>query len=169
MAQYLCTVKSCFTIPGRAFIPKPEVGPTCNQAYVEFDYIHKHTHTHTSTHMDIKHTCTIHLLATLQHNHSNRLISSPVLSPSPLFLVFPLPSRDSLQGAPTAWLHQTTALNQCFFRSVFAVVTSSLGVMMPVGYLRCGAITLCVNERPVPFWVLSALWVLVSLLSPWPC
>ena len=27
MAQYLCTVKSCFTIPGRAFIPKPEVGP----------------------------------------------------------------------------------------------------------------------------------------------
>ncbi|KAL0969265.1 hypothetical protein UPYG_G00224710 [Umbra pygmaea] len=25
MAQYLCTVKSCFTIPGRAFIPKPEV------------------------------------------------------------------------------------------------------------------------------------------------
>ncbi|KAG9336109.1 hypothetical protein JZ751_002456, partial [Albula glossodonta] len=27
MAQYLCTVKSCFTIPGRAFIPKPQVGP----------------------------------------------------------------------------------------------------------------------------------------------
>ncbi|XP_038865411.1 dimethyladenosine transferase 1, mitochondrial-like [Salvelinus namaycush] len=25
MAQYLCAVKSCFTIPGRAFIPKPEV------------------------------------------------------------------------------------------------------------------------------------------------
>ncbi|XP_056152105.1 dimethyladenosine transferase 1, mitochondrial [Lampris incognitus] len=25
MAQYLCTVHSCFTIPGRAFIPKPEV------------------------------------------------------------------------------------------------------------------------------------------------
>lgn len=26
MAQYLCTVHSCFTIPGRAFVPKPEVG-----------------------------------------------------------------------------------------------------------------------------------------------
>ncbi|XP_071761923.1 dimethyladenosine transferase 1, mitochondrial [Centroberyx gerrardi] len=25
MAQYLCTVRSCFTIPGRAFVPKPEV------------------------------------------------------------------------------------------------------------------------------------------------
>ncbi|XP_030641973.1 dimethyladenosine transferase 1, mitochondrial [Chanos chanos] len=25
MAQYLCNVKSCFTIPGRAFVPKPEV------------------------------------------------------------------------------------------------------------------------------------------------
>ncbi|KAG5857379.1 hypothetical protein ANANG_G00018840 [Anguilla anguilla] len=25
MAQYLCTVKSCFTIPGRAFVPKPQV------------------------------------------------------------------------------------------------------------------------------------------------
>uniref|UniRef100_A0A672INL1 rRNA adenine N(6)-methyltransferase n=1 Tax=Salarias fasciatus TaxID=181472 RepID=A0A672INL1_SALFA len=25
MAQYLCTVHSCFTIPGRAFVPKPEV------------------------------------------------------------------------------------------------------------------------------------------------
>ncbi|KAJ8290582.1 hypothetical protein GJAV_G00014850 [Gymnothorax javanicus] len=25
MAQYLCTVKSCFTIPGRAFVPKPKV------------------------------------------------------------------------------------------------------------------------------------------------
>uniref|UniRef100_A0A3Q3W2U9 rRNA adenine N(6)-methyltransferase n=1 Tax=Mola mola TaxID=94237 RepID=A0A3Q3W2U9_MOLML len=25
MAQYLCTVHNCFTIPGRAFIPKPEV------------------------------------------------------------------------------------------------------------------------------------------------
>ncbi|XP_028294080.1 dimethyladenosine transferase 1, mitochondrial [Gouania willdenowi] len=25
MSQYLCTVHSCFTIPGRAFIPKPEV------------------------------------------------------------------------------------------------------------------------------------------------
>lgn len=25
MAQYLCTVKSCFTIPGRAFVPKPIV------------------------------------------------------------------------------------------------------------------------------------------------
>ncbi|KAK0139799.1 Dimethyladenosine transferase 1, mitochondrial [Merluccius polli] len=24
MAQYLCTVHSCFTIPGRAFVPKPE-------------------------------------------------------------------------------------------------------------------------------------------------
>ncbi|KAI3367861.1 hypothetical protein L3Q82_026699 [Scortum barcoo] len=24
MAQYLCTVRNCFTIPGRAFIPKPE-------------------------------------------------------------------------------------------------------------------------------------------------
>ncbi|PWA16639.1 hypothetical protein CCH79_00004630, partial [Gambusia affinis] len=27
MAQYLCTVKKCFIIPGRAFVPKPE--PTC--------------------------------------------------------------------------------------------------------------------------------------------
>lgn len=26
MAQYLCTVHSCFTIPGRAFVPKPQVG-----------------------------------------------------------------------------------------------------------------------------------------------
>lgn len=26
MAQYLCTVHNCFTIPGRAFVPKPEVG-----------------------------------------------------------------------------------------------------------------------------------------------
>lgn len=26
MAQYLCTVHSCFTIPGKAFVPKPEVG-----------------------------------------------------------------------------------------------------------------------------------------------
>ena len=26
MAQYLCTVRNCFTIPGRAFVPKPEVG-----------------------------------------------------------------------------------------------------------------------------------------------
>lgn len=26
MAQYLCTVHSCFTIPGRAFVPKPKVG-----------------------------------------------------------------------------------------------------------------------------------------------
>lgn len=26
MAQYLCTIHSCFTIPGRAFVPKPEVG-----------------------------------------------------------------------------------------------------------------------------------------------
>lgn len=26
MAQYLCTTHSCFTIPGRAFVPKPEVG-----------------------------------------------------------------------------------------------------------------------------------------------
>lgn len=25
MAQYLCSVRSCFTIPGRAFVPKPEV------------------------------------------------------------------------------------------------------------------------------------------------
>lgn len=25
MAQYLCTVHNCFTIPGRAFVPKPEV------------------------------------------------------------------------------------------------------------------------------------------------
>ncbi|XP_069392476.1 dimethyladenosine transferase 1, mitochondrial isoform X2 [Paralichthys olivaceus] len=25
MAQYLCTVRNCFTIPGRAFVPKPEV------------------------------------------------------------------------------------------------------------------------------------------------
>ncbi|KAM6912541.1 dimethyladenosine transferase 1, mitochondrial isoform 1-T2 [Xenentodon cancila] len=25
MAQYLCTVHSCFTIPGRAFVPKPKV------------------------------------------------------------------------------------------------------------------------------------------------
>uniref|UniRef100_A0AAY4CIY8 rRNA adenine N(6)-methyltransferase n=1 Tax=Denticeps clupeoides TaxID=299321 RepID=A0AAY4CIY8_9TELE len=25
MAQYLCTVKNCFTIPGRAFVPKPDV------------------------------------------------------------------------------------------------------------------------------------------------
>lgn len=25
MSQYLCTVHSCFTIPGRAFVPKPEV------------------------------------------------------------------------------------------------------------------------------------------------
>ncbi|XP_056623604.1 dimethyladenosine transferase 1, mitochondrial [Triplophysa dalaica] len=25
MAQYLCTVKKCFTIPGRAFVPKPDV------------------------------------------------------------------------------------------------------------------------------------------------
>ncbi|XP_041667863.1 dimethyladenosine transferase 1, mitochondrial isoform X2 [Cheilinus undulatus] len=25
MAQYLCTVRSCFTIPGRAFVPKPQV------------------------------------------------------------------------------------------------------------------------------------------------
>ncbi|KAG1936308.1 dimethyladenosine transferase 1, mitochondrial-like [Pimephales promelas] len=25
MAQYLCTVRSCFTIPGRAFVPKPTV------------------------------------------------------------------------------------------------------------------------------------------------
>ncbi|XP_068436444.1 dimethyladenosine transferase 1, mitochondrial [Clinocottus analis] len=25
MAQYLCTVRNCFTIPGQAFIPKPEV------------------------------------------------------------------------------------------------------------------------------------------------
>ncbi|XP_028995630.1 dimethyladenosine transferase 1, mitochondrial [Betta splendens] len=25
MAQYLCKVQSCFTIPGRAFVPKPEV------------------------------------------------------------------------------------------------------------------------------------------------
>ncbi|XP_033859580.3 dimethyladenosine transferase 1, mitochondrial [Acipenser ruthenus] len=25
MAQYLCNVRSCFTIPGRAFVPKPEV------------------------------------------------------------------------------------------------------------------------------------------------
>uniref|UniRef100_A0A8C8SU45 rRNA adenine N(6)-methyltransferase n=1 Tax=Pelusios castaneus TaxID=367368 RepID=A0A8C8SU45_9SAUR len=25
MAQYLCTVQNCFTIPGRAFVPKPEV------------------------------------------------------------------------------------------------------------------------------------------------
>ncbi|XP_052010104.1 dimethyladenosine transferase 1, mitochondrial [Xyrauchen texanus] len=25
MAQYLCTVKNCFTIPGRAFVPKPNV------------------------------------------------------------------------------------------------------------------------------------------------
>ncbi|XP_072121447.1 dimethyladenosine transferase 1, mitochondrial [Mobula birostris] len=25
MAQYLCNVKSCFTIPGRAFVPKPKV------------------------------------------------------------------------------------------------------------------------------------------------
>ncbi|XP_003962614.2 dimethyladenosine transferase 1, mitochondrial isoform X1 [Takifugu rubripes] len=25
MAQYLCTIHSCFTIPGRAFVPKPEV------------------------------------------------------------------------------------------------------------------------------------------------
>ncbi|XP_044023954.1 dimethyladenosine transferase 1, mitochondrial isoform X2 [Siniperca chuatsi] len=24
MAQYLCTVRNCFTIPGRAFVPKPE-------------------------------------------------------------------------------------------------------------------------------------------------
>uniref|UniRef100_A0AAV2JER0 rRNA adenine N(6)-methyltransferase n=1 Tax=Knipowitschia caucasica TaxID=637954 RepID=A0AAV2JER0_KNICA len=28
MSQYLCTVHSCFTIPGRAFVPKPEVGYT---------------------------------------------------------------------------------------------------------------------------------------------
>lgn len=26
MAQYLCTVHSCFTMPGRAFVPKPQVG-----------------------------------------------------------------------------------------------------------------------------------------------
>lgn len=26
MAQYLCTIHSCFNIPGRAFVPKPEVG-----------------------------------------------------------------------------------------------------------------------------------------------
>ncbi|XP_053291248.1 dimethyladenosine transferase 1, mitochondrial [Pleuronectes platessa] len=25
MAQYLCTVRNCFTIPGRAFVPKPEI------------------------------------------------------------------------------------------------------------------------------------------------
>ncbi|XP_029688719.1 dimethyladenosine transferase 1, mitochondrial isoform X2 [Takifugu rubripes] len=25
MAQYLCTIHSCFTIPGRAFVPKPEI------------------------------------------------------------------------------------------------------------------------------------------------
>ncbi|XP_036928529.1 dimethyladenosine transferase 1, mitochondrial [Acanthopagrus latus] len=25
MAQYLCTVRNCFTIPGRAFVPKPDV------------------------------------------------------------------------------------------------------------------------------------------------
>ncbi|KAG8435101.1 hypothetical protein GDO86_013161 [Hymenochirus boettgeri] len=25
MSQYLCSVKNCFTIPGRAFVPKPEV------------------------------------------------------------------------------------------------------------------------------------------------
>ncbi|XP_034530660.1 dimethyladenosine transferase 1, mitochondrial isoform X2 [Notolabrus celidotus] len=25
MAQYLCTVRNCFTIPGRAFVPKPKV------------------------------------------------------------------------------------------------------------------------------------------------
>lgn len=26
MAQYLCKVRDCFTIPGRAFVPKPKVG-----------------------------------------------------------------------------------------------------------------------------------------------
>ncbi|XP_075780612.1 dimethyladenosine transferase 1, mitochondrial isoform X2 [Pelodiscus sinensis] len=26
MSQYLCTVQNCFTIPGRAFVPKPELG-----------------------------------------------------------------------------------------------------------------------------------------------
>ncbi|NXX71460.1 TFB1M transferase, partial [Spizella passerina] len=26
MAQHLCTVENCFTIPGQAFVPKPEVG-----------------------------------------------------------------------------------------------------------------------------------------------
>ncbi|XP_034964569.1 dimethyladenosine transferase 1, mitochondrial isoform X1 [Zootoca vivipara] len=28
MSQYLCTVHNCFTIPGRAFVPKPEVDVT---------------------------------------------------------------------------------------------------------------------------------------------
>ncbi|XP_062980596.1 dimethyladenosine transferase 1, mitochondrial [Elgaria multicarinata webbii] len=28
MSQYLCTVNKCFTIPGRAFVPKPEVDVT---------------------------------------------------------------------------------------------------------------------------------------------
>ncbi|XP_054825819.1 dimethyladenosine transferase 1, mitochondrial isoform X2 [Eublepharis macularius] len=28
MAQYLCTVHNCFTIPGQAFVPKPEVDVT---------------------------------------------------------------------------------------------------------------------------------------------
>lgn len=28
MAQYLSTVRHCFTIPGRAFVPKPDVSPS---------------------------------------------------------------------------------------------------------------------------------------------
>ncbi|KAJ4939865.1 hypothetical protein JOQ06_029301 [Pogonophryne albipinna] len=31
MAQYLCTVHKCFTIPGRAFVPKPKVYKSCNR------------------------------------------------------------------------------------------------------------------------------------------
>uniref|UniRef100_A0A8C7T5P5 rRNA adenine N(6)-methyltransferase n=1 Tax=Oncorhynchus mykiss TaxID=8022 RepID=A0A8C7T5P5_ONCMY len=41
MAQYLCAVKSFFTIPGRAFIPKLEVGP-----HALLYSAHTHTHTH---------------------------------------------------------------------------------------------------------------------------
>ncbi|XP_077094796.1 dimethyladenosine transferase 1, mitochondrial isoform X2 [Siphateles boraxobius] len=62
MAQYLCTVKSCFTIPGRAFVPKPIMRkcfsnpprasrPTSpERTRVRSQLLlqcHTHTHTHT--------------------------------------------------------------------------------------------------------------------------
>ncbi|XP_043552075.1 dimethyladenosine transferase 1, mitochondrial isoform X1 [Chiloscyllium plagiosum] len=54
MAQYLCNVKSCFTIPGRAFVPKPKVDvgvvhfvplvqPQINQPFKLVEKVVRHT------------------------------------------------------------------------------------------------------------------------------
>ncbi|KAL2099124.1 hypothetical protein ACEWY4_005604 [Coilia grayii] len=58
MAQTYCTVRNCFTIPGKAFVPKPDVGLTLTHRnpFILSPHTptlrdrHKHTHTHTRTH-----------------------------------------------------------------------------------------------------------------------